>query len=101
MDLVGHLTELRNRIIVTLIFFVVFFIIGFVYIKDIYGFFEADIDFKLTVTGIAEIIWIYIAIAGILAIVGTLPVLILQLWLFFNILLKKHERRKTLFYVPS
>ena len=101
MNLVGHLTELRNRIIVTLIFFVIFFIIGFVYIKDIYGFFEADIDFKLTVTGIAEIIWIYISIAGILAIVGTLPILSLQLWLFIKPGLKKHERRTSLAYVPA
>jgi len=101
MNLVGHLTELRNRIIVTLVFFVLFFIIGFVYIQDIYGFFEADIDFKLTVTGIADIIWIYISIAGILAVVGTLPILSLQLWLFIKPGLKKHERTTSLAYVPA
>ncbi len=101
MNLVGHLTELRNRIIVTLIFFVIFFIIGFIYIKDIYGFFEADIDFKLTVTGIADIIWIYISMAGILAIVGTLPILSLQIWLFIKPGLKKQERRASLSYVPA
>lgn len=101
MNLVGHLAELRNRIIVTLIFFVIFFIIGFIYIKDIYGFIEADIDFKLTVTGIADIIWIYISIAGILAIVGTLPILSLQLWMFIKPGLKKHERKTSLAYVPA
>lgn len=101
MNLVGHLTELRNRIIVTLIFFIIFFIIGFIYIKDIYGFFEADIDFKLTVTGIADIIWIYISMAGILAIVGTLPIFSLQLWLFIKPGLKKQERRASLSYVPA
>lgn len=101
MNLVGHLTELRNRIIVTIIFFVIFFIIGFIFIQDIYGFFESDIDFKLTVTGIADIIWIYISIAGILAIVGTLPILSLQLWLFIKPGLKKHERSTSLAYVPA
>lgn len=101
MNLVGHLTELRNRIIVTIIFFIIFFIIGFIFIEDIYGFFEADIDFQLTVTGIADIIWIYISIAGILAIVGTLPILSLQLWLFIKPGLKKHERTTSLAYVPA
>src|SRR5699024_10368771 len=65
------------------------------------GFFEADIDFQLTVTGIADIIWIYISIAGILAIVGTLPILSLQLWLFIKPGLKKHERTTSLAYVPA
>src|SRR5690625_4677563 len=101
MNLVGHLTELRNRIIVTIVFFIIFFIIGFIFIEDIYGFFEADIDFQLTVTGIADIIWIYISIAGILAIVGTLPILSLQLWLFIKPGLKKHERTTSLAYVPA
>lgn len=101
MNLVGHLTELRNRIIVTIVFFIIFFIVGFIFIEDIYGFFEADIDFQLTVTGIADIIWIYISIAGILAIVGTLPILSLQLWLFIKPGLKKHERTTSLAYVPA
>src|SRR5699024_931619 len=58
-------------------------------------------DFQLTVTGIADIIWIYISIAGILAIVGTLPILSLQLWLFIKPGLKKHERTTSLAYVPA
>src|SRR5690625_7116514 len=99
MNLVGHLTELRNRIIVTIVFFIIFFIIGFIFIEDIYGFFEADIDFQLTVTGIADIIWIYISIAGILAIVSTLPILSLQLFLFIKQCIKQHERPKSLSYI--
>ena len=39
MNIVGHLSELRNRLLVTGVFFIVFFIIGFIYIKDIYHFF--------------------------------------------------------------
>src|SRR5690625_5734820 len=101
MNLVGHLTELRNRIIVTIVFFIIFFIIGFIFIEDIYGIFEADIDFQLTVTGIAHIIWIYISIAGILGIVGTLPILSLQLWLFIIRGLKKNERTTSREYVTT
>src|SRR5699024_8666812 len=101
MNLVGHLTELRNRIIVTIVFFIIFFIIEYILIDYIYRLFEADIDFRLIVICIGCIIWIYISIAGILAIVGTLPILSLQLWLFIKPGLKKHERTTSLAYVPA
>lgn len=43
MNLTGHLSELRNRLIVTAIFFVVFFIVGFIYVEEIYYFFVNDL----------------------------------------------------------
>lgn len=101
MNLVGHLSELRNRIIVTGVVFVLFFIVGFIYIKEIYGFFESDIDFQLTVTSPGDIIWIYITMAGIVGLIGTLPVLCLQLWLFIKPALSKTERRVSLSYIPA
>lgn len=39
MNLVGHLSELRNRLIITAVFFIVFFIVGFIFVEDIYSFF--------------------------------------------------------------
>src|SRR5690625_608918 len=84
MNLVGHLSELRNRIIVTGLFFVAFFIIAFIYVKDIYRFLEGDIDFSLAITSPTEVIWIYVSIAAIVATIGTLPVFSLQLWLFIK-----------------
>src|SRR5690625_4069549 len=101
MNLVGHLSELRKRIIVTGLFFILFFILGFIYIKDIYGFFENDIGFQLTITSTGDIIRIYITIAGIIGIVGTLPILCLQLWLFIKPALSKSERRVSLSYIPA
>ena len=101
MNLVGHLSELRNRLIVTAIFFVIFFGIGFVFIKDIYQFFEYDIDFKLTVTSPGDIIWIYIMIASVIGFVFTLPILSLQIWLFIKPGLTKNERKASLAYIPA
>src|SRR5690625_7685861 len=101
MNLVGYLAELRNRLIVTGVFFVLFFIIGFVFIKEIYGFFESDIDFKLTVTSPGDIIWIYITMAAIIGLIGTLPVFCLHLWLFIKVVLSKLERRVSLSYIFS
>src|SRR5699024_8053761 len=91
----------RNRIIVTGLFFILFFVLGFVYIKEIYSFFESDINFKLTVTSPGDIIWIYITIAGIIGLIGTLPVICLQLWLFIKPALSKSERRVSLSYIPA
>src|SRR5690625_5638034 len=74
MNLVAHLAELRNRLIVTAVFFIVFFVGAFIYVKEIYSFFEKDMDFVLNVTSPAEIIWVYLTMAGLAALVGTLPI---------------------------
>lgn len=101
MNLVGHLSELRNRLIVTALFFVIFFIIGFIFWKDIYLFLQKDFTFDLNITGPGEIIWIMISIAGIIALIGTLPILSLQLWLFVKPGLTTRERKVSLTYVPA
>ncbi|HLR01486.1 MAG TPA: twin-arginine translocase subunit TatC [Virgibacillus sp.] len=103
MNVISHISELRNRLIVTAIFFVLFFFIGFYYVKDIYAFFEHDFDFdfKLTILSPGEIIWIYFTIAGIVALICTLPVIMLQLWLFISPGLKSNEKKATLAYIPA
>ncbi|HLR75031.1 MAG TPA: twin-arginine translocase subunit TatC [Virgibacillus sp.] len=101
MNVVGHLSELRNRLIVTALFFIIFFIVGFIFVKDIYYFFESDISFQLNITSPADTIWIYFTIAGLVAIVGTLPVLSIQLWLFIKPALTPGERKSSLPYIPA
>lgn len=101
MDIVSHLSELRNRLIVTGVAFILFFIIGFIFIKDIYLFFANDIEFQLNVTSPGDIIWIYFTIAGLVAFILTIPVLSLQLWLFIKPGLTKSERRASLSYIPA
>ncbi|MCF3942262.1 twin-arginine translocase subunit TatC [Oceanobacillus alkalisoli] len=101
MNLVDHLTELRNRLVVTVLFFIGFFIVGFMYIKDIYWFFVNDIAIELTAISPAEIIWIYFSMAGLVAIVGTIPILAYQIWAFVKPGLLPHERRATIGYIPS
>jgi len=101
MDVTSHLSELRNRLMVTAIVFVVFFIIGFVYRKEIYAFFEKDIHIKLNIMSPLETVWIFFSIAGLVAIVATIPLLTLQLWLFIKPGLEKEERRATLSYIPA
>ncbi|MHA6251148.1 twin-arginine translocase subunit TatC [Oceanobacillus sp. CAU 1775] len=101
MNLGDHLTELRNRLIITAVIFIGFFIVGFVYIKDIYWFFVNDIDLVLTAISPTEIIWIYFSMAGLVAIVGTIPVLTYQVWAFVKPGLMPHERKATIGYIPA
>lgn len=101
MNLTSHLSELRKRLIITAISFVIFFIIGFIFVKDIYAFFANDIDFTLNVTSPGDIIWIYLTMAGIVALVGTIPVFCFQIWLFIKPGLTERERRASLAYVPT
>lgn len=100
MNFISHLAELRKRLVITMVVFIVFFITGFIFVKRIYGFFERGIDFKLTITGPADTLWIYIIIASVIAIIATLPVLSLQIWLFVKPGLTKTERKVSLSYIP-
>ncbi|MGG3470180.1 twin-arginine translocase subunit TatC [Neobacillus pocheonensis] len=99
LQLVDHLEELRKRIIVSVVAFVAFFIVAFIYVDDIYKWFVGDQ--KLQVLGPSDIMWIYFMLATVVAIAATIPVLALQIWLFVKPALKPNERRITLSYVPA
>jgi sec-independent protein translocase protein TatC len=101
MNVTAHLSELRKRLIVTALIFLLLFIAGFIFVKDIYGFFVNDLNFELNVTSPGDIIWIYFTMAGLIAVVGTLPVLCLQVWLFIKPGLTPKERKASLPYVPA
>jgi sec-independent protein translocase protein TatC len=101
LNLVDHLDELRKRIIWTLAAFIIFFIVGFVYVEEIYKWFVRDLDVKLIVLGPSDIIWVYLMLASIIAIAGTIPVLALQIWLFVKPALMPVERKITLSYIPA
>lgn len=101
MNLIAHLEDLRKRLIITIIAFVVFFIGSFIYIQDIYAWFVKDLDIKLAVISPTEILWVYFMLATVCAIAGTIPVLAFQTWLFVKPALKPIERKITLIYIPA
>jgi sec-independent protein translocase protein TatC len=101
LQLVDHLEELRKRIIISALAFIVFFIVGFIYCEDIYKWFVRDLHVKLMVLGPSDIMWIYFMLATVVAVAATIPVLALQIWLFVRPALRPVERRITLTYVPA
>ncbi|QKS73228.1 twin-arginine translocase subunit TatC [Paenalkalicoccus suaedae] len=101
MDIVDHLDELRKRIIIIASVFIIAFIAVFIYIQDIYAWITKDLDMQLAVLGPLDIIVIYFSIAAVLAIAVTLPVAVLQIWLFSKPGLTKAEVRATAVYIPA
>ncbi|MBS4190916.1 twin-arginine translocase subunit TatC [Bacillus sp. FJAT-49705] len=101
LNLVEHLDELRKRLIISVAAFLVFFVVGFIYVEEIYKWLVRDLDVKLIVLGPSDIIWVYFMIASVIAIAVTIPVLALQIWLFVKPALKPFERKVSLSYIPA
>jgi sec-independent protein translocase protein TatC len=101
LQLVDHLDELRKRLIISVVAFFVFFIVGFIYVEEIYQWFVRDLDVKLIALGPSDIVWIYFMLAGLVAVAGTIPVLALQIWLFVRPALNPVERKVSLSYIPA
>ena len=81
-NVIAHLEELRKRLIITVIAFILFFIVGFIYVEDIYQWLVKDFDEKLMVLGPSDILWIYFMLATVVSVAATIPVFAFQLWLF-------------------
>ncbi|OEH92818.1 twin-arginine translocase subunit TatC [Bacillus solimangrovi] len=101
MNVIEHLGELRKRIIITGISFVILLIVSFIYVGDIYKWFVKDLNVELTVLSPTEILWVYFMLAGVIAIAGTIPVAAWQIWMFVKPGLTNKEQRVTLSYIPA
>jgi len=101
MSAIQHLEELRRRIIITLAFFIVFLLVAFLYVQDIYHFLVSDLPFKLALLGPTDILVVYLTIATVMAIAATLPFAASQLWLFVKPALTQKERQTALAYIPA
>ncbi|WP_413783519.1 twin-arginine translocase subunit TatC [Peribacillus muralis] len=100
-SIIQHLEELRKRLIITLVVFLLFLILTFIYVQDIYNIIVKDLPFKLAVLGPSDIIVVYLIIASVVAISATIPVAAHQAWLFVGPALTLKERKVTSAYIPA
>ncbi|WP_274307493.1 twin-arginine translocase subunit TatC [Solibacillus daqui] len=100
-DLVKHLEELRKRIIITLVIFLLFLVLAFIYVQDIYLVIVQELPFKLALLGPSDILFVYLMIASIVAITATIPVAAYQAWLYVRPALTPKERKVTIAYIPA
>jgi sec-independent protein translocase protein TatC len=101
MNLVDHLSELRKRLMIILGSFMLLFTLSFIYVKDIYNWLIQDLSIKLAVLGPSDILWVYLMLACVFAIAGTIPIGAHQIWLFVRPALSEKEKKVTLAYIPS
>ncbi|MGN1387056.1 MAG: twin-arginine translocase subunit TatC [Bacillus sp. (in: firmicutes)] len=101
LNMVDHLDELRKRLIISAIAFILFFMIAFIFVEEIYQWLVRDLDMKLIVLGPTDILWVYFIIAGVIAIAASIPVITFQVWSFVKPGLLPHERKTTLQYIPA
>jgi sec-independent protein translocase protein TatC len=101
MQVVQHLQELRRAIIITLGFFLLFLLLSFIYVQDIYHLLVKDLPFKLALLGPSDILMVYLMIASVVALAATMPVAGHQVWKYVRPGLTPKERKVTIAYVPA
>lgn len=97
--LIEHLTELRKRLIRTLIAFVIIFIYVYTKTDEIIDFIlnmAQNIDFIYTKP--EELLMSYLKMDLLAALLLTIPVILFQCWRFVRPALKKSERKKGLLF---
>ncbi|MBA4538587.1 twin-arginine translocase subunit TatC [Bacillus aquiflavi] len=103
MTVFEHIHELRKRLVLVVVFFVIAVIISFFLAEPLIVYLqEADEAKELTMNAfrLTDPIKIYMQFAFITAFVLTLPLILYQLWAFISPGLYERERKVTLSYIP-
>ena len=105
---VDHLVELRSRLIKSIIFVFIFFVISYTFAENIYNFLvqpyadavkDDNIDRRLIFTALHETFITYLKVAFFAAIFIGSPVVITQIWKFIAPGLYKNEKKALLPYL--
>ena len=104
---VSHLTELRERLIRTLIFIFVIFVIGYIFAENIYNFLvepyakavkDDGVERRLIFIALHETFITYLKVAFFAAIFLGSPIVLTQIWKFVAPGLYKNEKKALLPY---
>lgn len=101
VSLVQHLAELRVRLLLSLGFFLVSFLVSLFLAGPLYAFVTSQFEQKLLVLGPNDILWIYIQLASVTAVTFSLPFVTYQVWAFVRPGLTSREAKVLLAYVPA
>ena len=105
---VDHLTELRSRLLKSLVYIFIFFIISYIFAENIYAFLvdpyakaveNDDVDRRLIYTALHETFITYLKVAFFTSIFVGSPFIITQIWKFVAPGLYKNEKKALLPYL--
>nr|WP_106781553.1 twin-arginine translocase subunit TatC [Lysinibacillus timonensis] len=100
---VEHIEELRNRLIVCAVIFILSLFAGFYFAEPVIKFIQHSEEAeKLTLNAfnVTDPLAVYLQITFIISLVITSPVILYQLWAFITPGLLESERKATLKYIP-
>ncbi|WP_373289348.1 twin-arginine translocase subunit TatC [Paenibacillus abyssi] len=101
LNVVGHLEEMRSRLIRTFVAFLISMAAAFLYVRDIYDWLLRGMDQKLVVLGPSDVVWVYVMISGIVAITVTIPVAAYQIWKFVQPAVSPQAQRAAILFIPA
>ena len=105
---IGHLTELRSRLVKSIIYLFIFFIICYFFAEDIYSFLvepyaeavkDDEVNRRLIFTALHETFITYLKVAFFTAMFVSSPIILTQIWKFIAPGLYKNEKRTLLPYL--
>lgn len=103
MSVIEHITELRKRLILVVVLFVIAIIGGFLLSRPIIIYLqhtEEAQNLTLNSFNLTDPLMVYMKFAFIIALIITSPIILFQLWSFVSPGLYEKERRVTLSYIP-
>ena len=105
---IEHLTELRSRLLKSIVYLFVFFVISYIFAENIYGFLvepyadavkDDNINRRLIYTALHETFITYLKVAFFSAIFVTSPIILTQIWKFVAPGLYNNEKKALLPYL--
>ncbi len=105
---IGHLTELRSRLVKTFVFLLIAFVLCYIFSENIYEFLvqpyadavlKQDLDRRLIFTALHEAFLTYLKVAFFASFFITSPIFLTQIWKFVAPGLYKNEKRALLPYL--
>ena len=105
---VEHLTELRSRLVKSIIYLFIFFIICYFFAENIYSFLvspyaeavkDDEVNRRMIFTALHETFITYLKVAFFAAIFITSPIILIQIWKFVAPGLYKNEKKALLPYL--
>ncbi|TXC81917.1 twin-arginine translocase subunit TatC [Metabacillus litoralis] len=103
MSVIDHITELRKRLVIVVVFFFLAVIAGFLLSRPIIIYLQHTEEAKsltLNAFNLTDPLMVYMKFAFIIAFVITSPIILYQFWSFVSPGLYEKERKVTLSYIP-
>ncbi|MFD1708539.1 twin-arginine translocase subunit TatC [Siminovitchia sediminis] len=103
MTVLDHIEELRKRLVIIVVFFVLAMIVSFFLSQPLIKWIQhasAAQDITMNAFKVTDPFKVFMQMAFVLALIMTSPVILYQLWAFISPGLLEKERKVTLSYIP-